>query len=408
MNVIAQNKINIEKLKSSFTKGENKEKYYTKLVKNTNSILKGDLILNFNKWSNAFRDAQSIFLKNDTVHNGLYKALILPIDEELKLQRISLEVAYTLYKTAFKDQVEQIFEKTSDPTSFAIATHYLYRINYLDKKNIFYLETLERRFPKHEQNGILKSLHSHLMELDSQPFFDLPNLSDLLEHDFQKGKTIIYSFHRKKRNYPGITIIKMPNGEFVRDDNGNIFNIPQLAISYSNLPGYISNGNTPQGIYSVVGRYISPTETIGPTPNVLLRSPYEVSTKIFYHGNNKESTWNLDEYKNLLPKSWLKYLPIYQSYYAGKTGRKLIIMHGSTDETDYYKAKSYYPITPTRGCLSSKEIWSEKTGKCLESDQLKLINALKSTGQRKGFLVVIEIDDQQKAVHLEEIRSFIK
>jgi hypothetical protein len=408
INITAQNKTKIEKLKSSFAKGENKEKYYTNLVKNANTILNSELELDFNQWSKAFRDAQSIFLKNATVYNGLSKALSLAIDKNLKLQRISLEVAYTLYETELKEQVLQIFKKTTDPTSFAIAVHYLKRINYRDKKNIFYIETLKRMFPKFEQNEVLIALINDLIELNSRSLIKLPSLSELLNHDVQNGTTIIYSFHRKNRNYPGITIIKKPNGEFVRNEDGNIFNIPQLAISYSNLPGYIPNGNTPQGIYSVVGWYISPTETIGPTPNVLLRSPLEVSPKIFYHGKNKFNNWTLDEYKNLLPESWLKYLPIYQSYYAGMTGRKLIIMHGSTDETDYFQEKLYYPLTPTRGCLSSKEIWSKKTGKCLESDQSKLINALKSTGQKKGFLVVLEIDDQQKAVNLEELKSYIK
>ncbi len=51
-------------------------------------------------------------------------------------------------------------------------------------------------------------------------------------------------------------------------------------------------------------------------------------------------------------------------------------MHGSTDEIKYFEEQPFYPLTPTRGCLSSKEIWSEKTGKSVDSDQLKLITTL--------------------------------
>ncbi len=167
------------------------------------------------------------------------------------------------------------------------------------------------------------------------------------------------------------------------------------------------NGNTPQGIYSIVGVYISPTETIGPTPNILVRSPFEVRTEIFYHNKNSVSNWNQIDYENLLPDTWKNYEPIYQSYKAGKIGRKLIIMHGSTDETKFFKEFPYYPLTPTKGCLSSKEIWSELNGKCIESDQVQLINAFRSAKQKKGFLVVIELDDQNKPISLNEIEKYI-
>ncbi|MCB9250329.1 MAG: hypothetical protein H6613_18150 [Ignavibacteriales bacterium] len=83
-------------------------------------------------------------------------------------------------------------------------------------------------------------------------------------------------------------------------------------------------------------------------------------------------------------------------------------MHGSTDELKFFSKKPYYPLTSTRGCLSSKEIWDTESGKCLESDQVKLINAFNSTKQKKGFLVILEINDKQENVTLEEILPYIK
>ena len=59
------------------------------------------------------------------------------------------------------------------------------------------------------------------------------------------------------------------------------------------------------------------------------------------------------------------------------------------------KMRDTYPLTPTRGCLSSKEIWDSKTGKLVESDQLKLVNAIKRVDRWKGFLVVIELDNKE-------------
>jgi hypothetical protein len=204
-----------------------------------------------------------------------------------------------------------------------------------------------------------------------------------------------------------LTVIKDTNGKFVRNSDGTIFHIPQLACSISGLPGYIIDGNTPQGIFSIVGWYISPTKSIGPTPIVLTRIPFGKSPAVFYHGLNKSTAWNIDDYLNLFPASWQNYFPISEAYFAGKIGRRLIVMHGSADDLNDYRDKIYFPLTPTRGCLSAKEIWSEETGKCLESDQAILMNAFFSTKSIKGFLVVVEISDDEKPIQFNEIRNLL-
>lgn len=402
----AQNLIYVEDLKSNFVKSVNKKKYYSNLIGEIYSTFENEPLSNLKLWIKALRDAQSIYLKNDAIHSTLMKSLSKTPDKYLKLQRTSLEVTYPLYHSGFENVISEILKTSKDKISVAISIKYLLRAKHQGKKKSFYRKIITIRFPKYKNYPLLNSLYNDLSVNDENKFSALPSITDLIKHNFQKGKTIIYSFHRKNRQYPGISIIKKPNGKFVTNDDGSLFSIPQLAISYSNLPGYIPNGNTPEGIFSIVGWYISPTKTIGPTPNILVRSPFEVQTEIFYHGKNKSSKWNYGEYKNLLPNSWKNYKPIYQSYYAGKIGRKLIIMHGSTDELEFYKDLPYYPLTPTRGCLSAKEIWSG-TGKCIESDQVKLINAFRSTKQKQGFLVVIEIDDKQKAIEINDIIKFI-
>lgn len=404
----AQNQTELENLKSNFVKSENKEKYYTNLAKNIETTFKNDKKINSPQWIKSLRDAQSILFKNSSVQNGLMISLTQPVDKEIKLQRTALEIAYTLYPNYFLELISHIYKMTKDPLSFVISTHYLLRTENKNANVSFFLNDLKIRFPDYSKKEQLRGLYNELNTRISQKIETIPNLSELLQHNFMPGKTIIYSFHRKNREFPGITIIKKADGNFVKNDDKSIFYIPQLALSYSNLPGYIPNGNTPEGIYSIVGWYISPTETIGPTPNVLTRSPFEVSPKIFYHGKNQNQKWNFEEYKKLLPVSWQNYSPIYQSYFAGKSGRRLIIMHGSTDELSYFKDFPYYPLAPTRGCLSAKEIWSHQTGKCIESDQLKLINALRSTKQTKGFLVVIEIDDKQEPIKISEIEKYLK
>jgi hypothetical protein len=139
----------------------------------------------------------------------------------------------------------------------------------------------------------------------------------------------------------------------------------------------------------------------------LVRTPFEVSTGIFYHGIVRNTSWDLEDYKSLLPESWQSFDPIFNSFNAGKIGRRLIIVHGSTDETEYFSDKIYYPLIPTRGCLSSKEIW-DNSGKLIESDQVKLINAFRSAGSINGFLVVIEIDDNNAPVNIEDIEQYMR
>ncbi len=402
-----QKLINFEHLKSNFVKKENKSAYYDNLITSITNTFKQPITNNKKNWIQAFQDAESIFYFDEVVKNAISQALLLPVDELLSLQRTVLVTAYTFYRSEYNHTINRIYEETSDIKSYAIATNYLIKSKFENRDFQFYVANIKTRFPDYNKDPTLISLLYDIANTGFEKFKNKPQLSDLLNHPFQPGKTIVYSFHRKNRLYPGITIIKNPDGTFVKNETGSIFSIKQLALSFSNLPGYIINGNTPEGIYSIVGTYISPTETIGPSPNLLVRSPFEVKPDVFFHNGNNKNNW-YENYLSLLPESWKTYFPIFQSYYAGEIGRKLIIVHGSTDDTKYFKNTTYYPLIPTRGCLSSKEIWSEQTGKCLESDQIKLINAFITTRQNKGFLVVIELDDQQKDVTIEEILPFIK
>jgi hypothetical protein len=97
-----------------------------------------------------------------------------------------------------------------------------------------------------------------------------------------------------------------------------------------------------------------------------------------------------------------------ESWYAGKIGRSEIIAHGSTIDPEYYKDKPFYPLTPTMGCLSAKELWNVTTGHLLISEQFNLVSAFISTPGSKGFLFVINVDDQQKAVTREEVEEWVR
>jgi hypothetical protein len=137
--------------------------------------------------------------------------------------------------------------------------------------------------------------------------------------------------------------------------------------------------------------------------------PHETSPQYFLKDTGlKNIAWSLDNYKKMLPKSLQNDQSLYESFYAGKAGRTEIIAHGTTVNPAYYKTQPYYPLTPTLGCLATKEIWSNVDGKRMETDQQKLVDALKKAGGANGYCIGIEIDDQQKPVSMDEILSLLK
>jgi hypothetical protein len=404
----AQREININSLESSFATSERRITFKQKLFEQVRTAFKSSLNKKSeNQWIKAFENVEMTLYRSEFIFESLNSGLQYFEYSSFNFRRALLEVITSNYPNEFGDELYSILLKTKNPNIFAICTHYLSRINYKNFSNRFYTKLVINKFENWKDIPVLIFLHYGLVK-GEQKSNNLPPLEDILNHPFQKNKTIIYSFFSKDRNFTGITIIKGPDGKFIQNADGSIFNIPQLSLSYSNLPGYLKNGNTPQGIFSIVGWYISPTESIGPTPNVLTRIPFEVSTEIFYHGNQNDRKWRLNDYKFLLPQSWQNYLPIMETFYAGKSGRRLIIMHGSADDISFYEEKPYYPLTPSKGCITSKEIWSPINGRCIESDQVKLLNAFYSTKELEGFLVVVEINDKKQPVTIADLLKFIK
>lgn len=402
---LSQNMIDRSKLYSDYALSENRKEYINDLNKKIKNIFAKEInSASENEWRSLFREVGLIFYRNDDVYRAIKKSVSYSSSASIKFNRSLVETILVLYPSEFHEFIDHIQSTTNDPTLFGYTVHYKLREN--DSLNIrenISVE-LEKRFPDWENISQLKFLNYYLLNSKIKT----PSLRELFDHPFMKGKTIIYSLQRKNRLFPGLTIIKKPDGTFVKGENDSIFYIKQLAVSVSGLPGYLSQGNTPQGIFSIVGFYVSPTPSIGPTANVITRIPFEVSTELFYHGFVKNKKWELDNYKNLLPKSWKDYLPIFESFYSGKTGRRKIVMHGSVDDLAFYKDEPYYPLTPSKGCLTTKEIWSEETGRNIESDQTKLMNAFFSTGNLKGFLVVVDIDNKESDVTIDEILHLLK
>jgi hypothetical protein len=112
-------------------------------------------------------------------------------------------------------------------------------------------------------------------------------------------------------------------------------------------------------------------------------------------------------YLELLPPGWRDYASMREAWSAGRIGRTEIIAHGTTIDPEYFKDKPFYPLTPTMGCLCARELWNPTSGHPLVSEQLGLVNAWMSTPAKKGYLYVINVDDQRRPVSRAEVEAWI-
>lgn len=346
--------------------------------------------------------------RNETVENGFRKMFLSYDSLQYDTKRALLEAVYAVYPTEFASDIQKVIEKESQPKLFAMCAVYLFRKdNTVDNANNLKIKMVEQ-FPVYDSNDLLLELEKYLSYQEQFRKKATPSLQDLFKYQQQKGNKIIYSFQRWNRDYPGMAIVQNADGSFVTRSDGHIMIFEQLARSGSSLPYFLTNGNSPQGIYSILGTAVANNNFIGPTPNIQMIMPYEDSLKKFFHNDWDSSIVPMTAYQQLLPPSWRNYQPLTESFFAGKIGRSEIIAHGTTIDPEYFKDKPYYPISPTLGCLCAKEIWNVTSGRLLVSEQFNLYSAFTSTPGNKGYLIVINIDDQQKAVTREEVEAIVR
>jgi hypothetical protein len=390
--------------KSDNTIKENRIKFESQLKENIENNITAELTdENTEKFESTFWAMELMNYRSERIDTIIVKSFSKFSSISPSLQRAFLEVTYTLYPNEFQTEIRTILPDLKSPKNFAMAANYLIR----NDTCFSYCEKYLNNFNDKDENPILLSLKNNLKQLKSKKTIQTPPIHDLLYHKLKDDYFYIYSFQRKNRDYRGITIVKNKDNKFIRNDDGSIFYIKHFARSITNLPGYITNGNTPQGVLSFQGFANSKNVFIGPTTNLQLGLPFEYSVKSFFHDNNLDNEWEIQLYRDLFPKSWQNYSPVFEAYYAGKAGRTEIIAHGSTINPEFYAGKIYYPYTPSQGCMTALEKWSEENGELIESDQLKLFEAVKRCNSDKGFLYLIELGDKNEDVRFDEISRFI-
>lgn len=358
------------------------------------------------KWMEAFWAAEFSLHRSQILRNAIRTALTHFDKRSLSFQRALLEVIYSLYPETFLKELAALVPALEHPKLYAMAVSCL-------TKNMsngiqHFIEHMHSTFPEWEKDPILKMLDLELRMRLTPELFTVPPLTDLLSYPIEKHKTIIFSLQRKNREYPGLIVIRKPDGTFLRNEDGSFFTVSQLAKAITRMPGYLTNGNTPEGIFSLQEIYKSEVDFIGPTPSLKIIMPFEDEPSVFFHNRYIRNIHFTEKvYAGLLPESWRNYLPIFEAYYAGKAGRYDIVMHGTTIDPSFYEGESYYPNTPSLGCLCAYEEWCTETGMRLESNQQQLIDAYLSTGSRKGYAVIVNIDDKEEPVTIDDIQHLL-
>lgn len=329
----------------------------------------------YDNWMGAFW-AMELMLYKPAVYTSIIPSQI----NELPtlgpgFQRSFFEMLYTLYPDEFNEEVKLIWQQLKSDKVKAMALEYLALSNVLVDVNA------DKAFVK----SVYFPAYSYIRNKKSS---SLPSKNLFLDTSFLNGQTVLCSFQSTDRNKPGYLTIRTADGYWFTDEKGKEYRFPQLARAISNLPFYLTNGNTPQGLYRINGFDTSDNNWIGPTTNLQMCLPFEKAKLPFF---DKDTAYQA-VYENLLGASLNQYKSLWESFTAGKLGRTEIIAHGTTIDPDFYKSRSYYPNTPSLGCLCSPEMWNEK-GERIYSSQAEWIAVLMQLEQQPVYLIVAEVSD---------------
>lgn len=357
-------------------------------------------------FENACLAVSQFMIQSPQVEAGYKKLFTSYPSLQYSTKLAFLESIYGLYPGTYANDIRLLLVNETNPKFFAMQAAYLLAADASAANKRTILAAMNNTFPAAAKNDLLMQLKDFINNHSAYTAQPTPPVTDLFANQKTLQQKTIYSFQRWNRDYPGLAILQNADGSFAKDSSGKLLVVEQLARSASGLPYFITDGNTPQGIFSITGLQVSRNNFLGPTPNIQMVMPFEDDEA--YWGDAFDNTKDaLTNYLGLLPPSWQAYQPITEAFYAGKVGRSAIISHGTTLNPDYFKNKPYYPISPTLGCLCAKEIWNPANGKLLHSEQLKLVNAFLETPGDIGALMVINIDNQQKAVTFDEIEKLV-
>ncbi len=401
-----QAQLSITSIKSSFVLYPQRQKMERSLHDYT---INGSFSLPLNnetqyRYQSAFWAISQFMVLDSFVMRGFRNTMAGWDSLERETRRSCLEAMYAVDPPSFEAPLWKNMHQEKDPKILSMGLIFLHRrdpVKY-DLKSI--TAFARQKFGADSLPPHLEVLSDWLREEHGTPGV-LPPLADLFQYNKDHGIKAVYSFQRHDRDQPGLAIVQFEDGKFARDGNGKLITVRQLARSGSSLPYFLTNGNTPQGMYRITGIDTSHNNFIGPTPNIQLYMPNEYWWHAFMP-DDRDTTDPVSAYRSMLPETWMYWAPMMQSFTAGKLGRTEVIAHGTTIDPKFFKGRPFYPLTPTMGCLCARESWNTTTGKLIDSEQFKLANTFLSTQVQRGYLYVIELDGQHRPVGADELEKW--
>lgn len=325
----------------------------------------------------------------DAARPLLLQALPTLAARDAETQRALLTTAHTLYPAQAAPLLWPLLPQLTASKPFAIAAYTLLQADPGAAPRL--LAQVPMQFPAWADDPRLSALMQRLQPTTAAP----PPLPELLAAPLRPGYPVIVSLQRPGRQQMGLALVRAADGRFVRDAGGRLFASPQLALARSGLPGTLTNGNTPQGLFTLVGAGTATNPNIGPTPYLHSKLPVEATPAEFEHVDaTGAADWSEALYESYLPESWRAWAPFKEAWLAGRAGRDELLVHGTTLDPAYYAGSSYFPGTPQQGCMISNEDWDAATGRLLASRQLTLAQTYAAAGARAdlaGYLIVVDL-----------------
>ncbi|MFN3305023.1 MAG: hypothetical protein ACK44A_15080 [Roseateles sp.] len=302
-------------------------------------------------------------------------------------QRALLTAAHTHYAAEAAPLLWPLLPQLTTSKPFAIAAYTLLQADAGAAERLRL--RVPQQFPNWSDDARLAALMQRLQPSGAAQ----PPVAELLAAPLRPGFPAVYSLQRPGRQFMGLALVRAADGRFVREADGTLFAQPQLARALSDLPGTITNGNTPQGLFTIVGAGTATNPWIGPTPYLHSKLPIEATPAEFEHADT-DAAWSEALYDSFLPPAWRDWAPIKEAWLAGRAGRDEILLHGTVVNPAYYRGASYFPGTPSAGCMVSHEEWDPASGRLLRSGQLRLAQAYAAASPRAdlaGYLIVVEL-----------------
>ena len=316
-----------------------------------------------------------------------------------EVQRLAIETAYGLFPVEVELEMRTIILTDHDPKHIGMAGAWLLRFDGTPAHRQSLADTVMQRFPDWKSEPRLLALATELHQPRTKAVAERPPLEALLRAPFD-GRPVVFSFQRVDRRFRGRAVIRHANGGFLLGPDGGRFSVSQFALSVSGLPGTLTNGNTPCGIFGIPALDTTRNTAIGPSELLVLHLPLE--------DKSARPPWSEDRYLGLLPDSWKTWWPIREAWWAGQAGRFDILAHGTAIDPAPWLDSIFAGQTPSHGCLTCHETWDPESGRRLSSEQDKLVSGFYRAGGAPGYLVLVDLDNEARPVSEADVKRLLQ